>query len=148
MTMTKRDNHAVTSPGLAIGTTTTKVNTGLACAYNIGGRAYSKAATADVFTLAGTSLAVRQTCAFFLLLDASGAATVEQSAIKEASTSTSTTTRYVPGAWDWPDPTDKAVIGAVVITTAGLAFVPGTTALTGVAAYVNAGPDYGSPITY
>lgn len=148
MTMTKRDNHAVTSPGLAIGTTTSKVNTGLACAYNIGGRAYSKAVTADLFTLAGTSLAARQTCAFFLLLDAAGTATVQQSSIKEASTSTSTTTRYVPGAWDWPDPTDKAVIGAVVITNGASAFVPGTTALTGLAAYVNGGPDYGTPIAF
>lgn len=148
MTMTKRDNFAVTSPGLAIGTTTSRVNTGLACAYNINGRTFNRAVTADLFTPAGTALAARQTCVFFLMLDAAGTASVQQSSIQEDTTSTSTTKRYVAGAWDWPDPTDKAVVGAVVIKSGASVFTPGTTALTSVATYINAGQDYGTPIAY
>lgn len=148
MTITKRDNACLQAAALAIGTTTSKVNTGAAVSFTVNGRTYAKAATADLFTLAGTSLAARQACAFFLLLDAAGTASVQQSAIVEASTSTSTTARYLAGAWDWPDPVDKCVIGAVVITNGASAFVPGTTALTTIGSYVNAGPDYGTPITY
>lgn len=148
MSLTRRDNVCLASAGLAIGTTTSKVNTGTAITYTLNGRTYPKAATADLFTLAGTTLAARQTCAFFLWLDAAGTASVTQSDIKEASTSTSTTARYVSGAFEYPEVIDKCLVGVVQIITAGSTFVPGTTALTSVATYVNVGPDLGAPVTY
>ena len=43
---------------------------------------------------------------------------------------------------------DKCLVGAVVVTTGGSTFIPGTTSQATVGAYVNAGPDYGGPITY
>jgi hypothetical protein len=148
MSLTKRDNVCLSNGALAIGTTTQKAKTANAITYTINGRTYNKAATDDLFTLAGTALAARQTSVFWLWLDASGAASVTQSDIKEASTSTSTTARYVPGAFEWPDVVDKCCVGALSITTAGSVFTPGTTALTSVTTYVNAGPDYGLPIAY
>ena len=129
------------------GTTAAKVKTVNAIGYIVNGRTYAKAATDDLFTLSGTTMAAGEVCAFWLYLNAAGTASIEQSAIKKASTTTSTTERYVAGAFDWPDPVDKCCIGAVVITATG-AFVPGTTTTAVMGAFVNAGPDYGAPITY
>ena len=148
MSFTKRDNYALTSGALAIGTTTSKAKTAKDIIYTINGRAYLKAATDDLFTLSGTTSTARQVCVFWLYLDSAGTATVTQSAIKEASTSTSTTTRYVAGGFSWPEVVDKALIGAIVITNAGSSFVPGTTALTSVATYINAAGEYGTPVAY
>lgn len=148
MSLTKRDNVCLTAGGLAIGTTTQKAKTVNAITYTINGRTYTKAATDDLFTLSGTTSTARQVCVFWLWLDSAGTATVTQSAIKEASTSTSTTTRYVAGAFDWPDVVDKCCVGALTVTNGASSFVPGTTALTTVTTYVNAGPDYSAPITY
>lgn len=148
MSLSKRDNYALTSGALAIGTTVQKVKTAKDVNYVINGRAYLKAATDDLFTLSGTTSTARQVTAFYLWLDTAGAASVTQSAIKEASTSTSTTTRYVAGSFGWPEVTDKALIGAVVVTNAGSSFIPGTTSLATIASYINAAGDYGTPITY
>lgn len=148
MTITKRDNACFNSAGLAIATTTQQVKTANALGYSVNGRTYNKAITDNLWTLSGTSLAAREVCVFFLLLDASGTASIQQSAIKPSSASTSTTRRYVAGAFDWPEPADKAVVGAVLVNSGASTFVPGTTALTSVATYINAGPDYGTPIAY
>lgn len=148
MTITRRDNVCMQNGALAIGATTSRAKTVNAITFMVNGRVYNKAATDDLFTLAGTTLTARQTGVFWLWLDASGTASVTQSAIKEASTSTSTTARYVAGAFDWPEVVDKCLIGALQITNGASSFVPGTTALTTVTTYVNAGPDYGGPITY
>lgn len=146
MTASLRDNVSLAAANLAIGTTTSKVRTTTNVAhYTIDGRAYFKAATDDLWTLAGTSLATHEVCAFFLYLNAAGTASIEQSAIKKASTSA---TGYEAGAFSWPDPEGKAVIGAVLIKSGGSAFVPGTTALTSVATYINVALDYGKPIAY
>lgn len=147
MTITKRDNVCLQAAGLASGTTPAKVKTANAIGYTINGRTYNKAATDDLFTLAGTVMAAGEVQAIFLLLDASGTASVQSSGVKKASTTTSTTERYVPGAFNWPDPVDKAVVGAVVIT-ATAAFTPGTTSTATQCVFVNAGPDYGTPIAY
>ena len=56
MTMTHRDNLCVQNGALAIGTTTQKAKTVNAITYTINGRVYNKAATDDLFTLAGTTL--------------------------------------------------------------------------------------------
>ena len=146
MTISVRDNFSAGAANLGIGTTTTKVRTTTNVAmYNIDGRAYFKAATDDLFTLAGTALTTHQVCAFFLYLNAAGTASIEQSAIATASTAAS---GYVAGAFAWPDPDAKAVIGAVLIKSAAAVFTPGTTALTSVATYINVAFDYGKPIAY
>lgn len=146
MTITTRDNFACSAANLAIGTTTTKARTTTNVAhYVIDGRAYFKAATDDLATLSGTSLTTHQVCAFFIWLDAAGTCTVTQSDIATAATATS---GYVAGAIAWPDLPLKACIGAVLIKSAGATFVPGTTALTSVATYINIAFDYGKPIAY
>lgn len=146
MTITTRDNFSCAAANLAIGTTTSRVRTTTnVTQFVINGRAYFKAATDDQWTLAGTALAAHEVCAFFLYLNAAGTASIEQSEIKKASTAAS---GYVAGAFAWPDPADKAVIGAVLIKSGGSAFTPGTTALTSVATYINMAFDYGKPIEY
>ena len=144
--LTKRDNYSLGAANLATGTATAKVRTTTNVSqFVINGRSYFKAATDDLWTLSGTALAANEVCAFFLYLDASGTASVAQSEIKRASTAAS---GYVAGAFEWPDPENKAVIGAVLIKSGGSAFTPGTTALTSVATYINAAGDYGVPIAY
>ena len=149
MTISKRDNFSSAAANLAIGTTTSKVRTTTnVTQYNIDGRSYFKAAADDQWTLSGTSLTTHQVCAFFMMLDASGVATIQQSDVAVASTSTAAGIAYVPGAFTWPDPLNKAVIGAVLVKSAGAVFVPGTTALTSVATYINIAFDYGKAIAY
>lgn len=145
MALSIRDNMSLGSAGLAIGFTTSKAKSVNALDYVINGRAYQKAATDDLFTLSGTALAANQVCAFFLLLDSSGTASVQQSSIAAASTAAS---GYQAGAFEWPDVADKAVIGALLIKSGGSAFTPGTTALTGVTTYINAAVNYSKAITY
>lgn len=146
MTISTRDNFSAAAANLAIGTTTSRVRTTTnVTQYVIDGRAYFKAATDDQWTLSGTALTTHQVCAFFLYLNAAGTASVEQSAIATASTAAS---GYTAGAFAWPDPDVKAVIGAVLIKSAGAVFTPGTTALTSVATYINIAFDYGKPIVY
>lgn len=148
MTTTRRDNVCNQNGALAIGITPAKAKTVNPITYVLNGRAINKAATDDLFTPSGTSLAARQVCVFWCLLDAAGVASVTQSAIRESSTSTSTTARYVAGAFDWPEPVDKTVVGALLVNSGAAAFVPGTTSQAGVTTYVNAGPDYSLPIAY
>ena len=146
MTISLRDNFSCVAANLAIGTTTSKVRTTTNITqYVINGQAYFKAATDDQWTLSGTALTTHQVCAFFLYLNAAGTASVEQSAIATASTAAS---GYVAGAFGWPDPDGKSVIGAVLIKSAAAVFTPGTTALTSVATYINMALDYGKPIAY
>ena len=148
MTTTRRDNVCSQNGTLGIGLTPARARTNAVTTYVLNGRALNKASTDDLFLPAGASLAARQVCVFWCLLDAAGSASMTQSAIREASTSTSTTARYVAGAFDWPEPDGRTVIGAVFINSGAAAFVPGTTSLAGVATYINAGTDYGLPINY
>ncbi len=148
MTTSKRDNVCLGAAGLVIGSTTSQFATTRAVPVVINGRAYNVAIDAtQPFTLPSSivNLAIRQTCAFFILADSSGVLTSQQSSVVTASDSP---TGYVAGAWDWPDVADKAVIGAIVIKSGAAVFTPGTTALTSVATYIDAALDYGKPITY
>lgn len=141
--LTKRDNYSLGSANIGIGTTTQKARTTTnVTQFVINGRSYFKAATDDLWTLSGTALSANQACVFWLYLNAAGTASIEQSAIYTAPGSSG----GVALAFEWPDPVDKAVIGAIVIKSGGSAFTPGTTALTSVATYVNAAGDYGQPI--
>lgn len=142
-----RDNHSFGCASLGIGTTVQKVRTNDIVHFGIAGRAYKKAVTDDLFTLAGTALAANQKCAFFLYLDAAGAASIAQSAI----VSDTALAGYQKGAFEWPaELATKACIGAVVVASLGAVFTPGTTSLAGagVATYVNVAGDLGVPITY
>lgn len=146
MTITTRDNFCLSAANHGIGTTTSKSRTTTnVCHYVINGLAYFKAATDDLFTLAGTALTTHQVCVFWLYLNAAGTASIEQSAIKTASTAAS---GYEAGAFGWPEPVDKAVVGALLIKSAAAVFTPGTTALTSVTTYINVALDYGKPIAY
>lgn len=143
---TKRDNMALTSGALSIGGTSSKVRTNAVVNSNIAGRSYQKASTDDLFTLAGTALAANQVCAFFLYVDAAGTASVSQSAIKAASTNA---VGYQANAFEWPgEDALKVCVGAVLVSSGGSAFTPGTTALTGIAAYHNVTDDLGVGIKY
>lgn len=147
MTISARDNFATTSANVGITSNVAllRVRTNSATSVVIDGRAFALASTDDLWVLAGTALAVQQTCAFFLFLSITGVATVEQSAIVAASTAP---TGYVAGAWAWPDPSARACVGAVVIRSGAAVFTPNTTVLTGVGTYINAALDYGKPITF
>ncbi len=120
-----------------------------AVAFQINGRLYTKAATANLqFSAGHTALAAKEMCAFFVCLDVNGNVTTIQSPIVKNNQEAG----YVPGAWEWPNPSDRAVIGAIVVDCRNAAtFTPNTTDL-GAAdvtdTYVHVGIDYGRPIAY
>ena len=95
MTITTRDNFAMTSANLGITSNVAllRVRSNNITNVAIDGRAFALASTDDLWVLAGTALAVQQTCAFFLFLSITGVATVEQSAIVAASTAQSPAAR-------------------------------------------------------
>lgn len=144
----RRDNCALTSGALSIGTTPARARTNAVVNFNIKGRTYQKASTDDLFILAGTALAIHQVCAFFFMLDAAGTMTIIQSAIKPAATNP---VGYVAGAFEWPEDYDTRVcVGAVLVRSGAAIFTPGVTSLAGggVATYVNVTDDLGVPIGY
>lgn len=149
MTMTTRDNFSAGAAGLVIGSTTTQFATTRAIPVVINGRAVNVAIDATQPFSTATALAARQVCAFFILADASGVLSSQQSSIVTASDTT--TGGYAAGDWDWPDVADKAVIGAVKVQAGSAVFTPGTTALTGgtvTVTYIDVAFDYGKPVTY
>lgn len=149
MSITKRDNFCAAFAALAEGTNANTFKTTAAVSYVINGRGYTKAATDNLpFSAGHTSLAAKQKCAFFVMLDAAGAVTTVQSSIVPNDQAAG----YKSGAWDWPEPAALCCIGAIVVDTRNAAvFVPNTTDL-GAAdvtdTYVNAVLDYGLPISY
>ena len=144
---TLKSAYSLGAAGLAEGTNANTFKTSNALHYAINGRAKLKAATDNLAFSAGhTSLAAKQVCAFFVLLDASGNVTTQQSTIYPNNQSQD----YVARAIEWPNPIDKAVIGAIVVDCRNAAvFVPNTTDL-GAAdvteAYYDVADDYGVPI--
>lgn len=144
-----RPCYSLGAAGLAEGTNANTFQIANILHYVINGRAYRKAATDNLdFTSGHTSLAAKQTCAFFVILDSSGNVTTQQSTVKDSSADPD----YIAGAWEWPHVTDKAVVGAIVVRTDNSAvFVPNTTDLGAtdvVDTYHNVADDYGVPITY
>lgn len=132
--------------GLAEGTNANTFKTSNILHYLINGRAYVKAATDNIAFSAGTALAAKQLCAFFVLIDAAGTVTTQQSAILPNSQAAS----YVARAIEWPHVADKAVIGAIVVDAQNAAtFTPASTDLGAadiVDTYHNAAMDYGTAI--
>lgn len=154
---TVRDNFSHGNAGLAAGTNSGTFKTTNNAGSTIAGRASLKAATDNIAFSAMVktpavpfvNLAASQQCAFFVSLDAAGNVVEEQSKIAPSTTGAG----YVKGAWEWPAETPTyACIGAIVVScNASGAFTPGTTSLGAgnqTVTYVNAGPDYGVPITY
>lgn len=144
-----RPAYSLGAAGLAEGTNANTFRLTNALAYVVAGRSYLKAATDNLAFSAGhTALAVNQTCAFFVWLDAAGTVTTTQSAIRTSPAGAG----YVPGAWEWPEQVDKACIGAIVIRTANAAtFTANSTDFSAtdvIDTFHNVADDYGVPITY
>lgn len=140
-----RDNYATTCGLVDEGTTANKFKTTQAVSYSIGGFAYYKAATDNLTFSAGTALGNSQRCAFFVCLDAAGNVTTLQSPIV-----TPSPTGDQRAAAEIPNPTDKAVIGAIVVTTGAAAtFTPDGTDLSAAGVTFtkyNFVGDYSSPL--
>lgn len=141
-----RDNLCLSAAGVAEGTNANTFKTSNAISYTIAGRAYYKAATDNLAFSAGTALGASKVCAFFVLIDAAGTVTTEQSDIVSPSP-----TGDVARALEIPNPTDKAVVGAIIVQTgSSAAFTPASTDLSAAGVtdtYVNFAGDYGKPIT-
>lgn len=146
---TIRKSYSLGAAGLAEGTNANTFRTTNAVHYVIDGRAFLKAATDNLpFSAGHTALAAKQTAAFFVWLDAAGAVTTTQAAVRPSPAGAA----YVPGAWEWPEAADKACIGAIVIRTDNVAtFTANTTdfgATDVVDTFHNVADDYGVSITY
>ena len=123
---TYRDNFAATYALVDEGTNANTVKTTQAVSYTINGFGYYKAATDNLAFSAGhTALGNNQRCAFFLCLDSAGNLSTIQGDIV-----TPSPTGDQRKAAEIPNPADKAVIGAIVVTTGAAAtFTPGATDL-------------------
>jgi hypothetical protein len=106
--------RCTTSVALAIGTTKSKLTTGAAAQYCIGGVAYTKAATADLFTHTDTTVQAADTTKFYLCtLDASGNGLITQG--------TSTALPEIARS------AGEVPVGYIKVVTDGVTFTPGTT---------------------
>lgn len=124
--MNFRDNYATTVAGVAEGTNANTFRIVNATNYSIAGLGYLKAATDNLaFTAGHTALGNSQRCAFFVCLDTAGTVTTIQGDIVTPSPS-----GEVRRAAEIPNPTDRVVIGAILVTTGSSAtFTPGSTDL-------------------
>lgn len=142
-----RDNFCLSAAGIAEGTNANTFKTTYAITYVINGRTYYKGATDNLAFSAGTALAAKQACVFFVLIDSAGTVTTSQSAIVANASGSG----YVPTAFEWPNPADKAVIGAIRVSTNNSAtFTPAGTDLSAtdvVDTAFDVAVDYGTPIT-
>lgn len=115
-------NHTgSTAPACARGTTATKAKTTNNTTYICGGAPIAKAATDDLWTLSGTTVAVSSWQKYLLLLDASGTASIQEGV--QSTTSAAAVKMARPAA-------GQTVIGVITVATNGsTTFIPGTTAL-------------------
>lgn len=146
---TIRKSYSLGAAGLAEGTAANTFRTTNAVTYVIDGRSYFKAATDNLAFSAGhAALAAKQTSAFYVWLDAAGAVSTTQAAVRPSPAGTG----YLAGAWEWPEADGKACIGAIVIRTDNAATFTANTTDFGAADVIdtfhNVADDYGVPITY
>lgn len=141
-----RDNFAAACALVDEGTNANTIKTTQPVSFNINGFGYFKAATDNVaFTAGHTALGNSQRCAFFVCLDAAGNISTIQGDIVTPSPAGDQRR-----AAEIPNPTDRAVIGALVVTTGAAAtFTPNATDLSAagitVAKYNFVG-DYGNTL--
>jgi hypothetical protein len=144
--LTTRDNFTLDSFGVAEGTDANTFQLTRAGDYSINGVSYHKAAANNLPFTAGTALAAKQQCVFFVAIDANGTVSTIQSEIRADITEQS----YVQKAIEWPNRTTLAILGAIhVRTTVASTFTPGSTDLSAsnvVDAYRDAAGDYSKPI--
>lgn len=142
-----RSCYSLGCAGLAEGTNANTFKTSNAIQYVIAGRSYYKAATDNLAFSSGTAMAAKKKAVFWVLIDAAGTVTTEQSTTYDGSQSAS----YVSRAIEPPLYADKACIGAIVIETHNAAtFTPGSVDLSAtdvVDTYANFADDYGVPVT-
>ena len=121
-----RDNYATTCGVVDEGTNANTFKTTQPVSYSIGGVGAFKAATDNVaFTAGHTALGNSQRCAFFVCLDAAGTfSTIQGTIVTPSPTGEQRTAAEIP------NPADRVVIGALVVTTGAAAtFTPGATDL-------------------
>ncbi len=129
--MNSRDNVCLTSAGLAEGTNANTFQIARGFDAVINGRNIRKATTDNIAFAAftGTSFAAQAAgtiAAYFFMMDAAGAVTVIQSAIRPRPGLAT----YEPGVWEWPDREGFVCIGALTVRTNGTAtFTAGSTDL-------------------
>lgn len=126
MTTQFRDNYATTAGVPDEGTNPNTFKITNPVSYSIGGIGYYKGATDNLpFSAGHAALGNSQRCAFFVCLDAAGNVTTLQSPIVPPSPAGDSR-----AAVEIPNPTDRAVIGAIVVTTGAAAtFTPNSTDL-------------------
>lgn len=130
-------NRALTAAGVARGTTAQKVKTVNALTYNINGTFFSKAATDDFWTLSGTTVPALSWQKYALLIDGTGAASIQEAAASNISVAAVgwRTAGFNNSPWHpiiamLNGGTGKAVVAVLTIqTAAATTFIPGTTAL-------------------
>ena len=147
--LSHRDNYSLGFAALAAGTLGT-YNTG-AINYSRDARGFTKAATtnASTFTTSGAgfvgNLGNNQQSVFFVCLNDAGTFSTIQSAIEIALSGVG----YVSKSVEWPNPADRAVVGAIHISCSGAqTFTVGTTVpgTANTAVFYNVVGDYGKPI--
>ena len=133
-------NCAYSAAGAAQATTTTQAKIVNTTTYTIAGKILSKAATDNYWTLAGTTVAANSFQKYALLIDDTGAASVQeatQSTVSAAAVTWGNVTALAKAAPQNPYAPiismlsgSKAILSILTIATAtATTFVPGTTAL-------------------
>lgn len=127
-------NQPLTAAGVATATTTSKAKTVNTLTYLIAGVFFSKGATDNFWTLSGTTVAASSWQKYLLLIDSSGAASIQegtQSLVSAAAVSWTNVT----GVSRWGPLLSVLNAGKCIVSTLTIAtdathtFVPGTTLL-------------------
>ncbi len=141
MTISSRDNFTTTSGALAAGTNAGTFQITQPVNFTVNGWGFQRAALNNIAFSAGHAAQLAgQRAAYFVLVDAAGAITTIQSQIVAPGTPTDR-----QFAAEVPNPADRTVIGAIVLTGA---FTPGAaTALAGLSpVFYNYVTDYSNSV--
>ncbi len=153
---TQRDNYSLGCAGLSAGTAGS-VSIGNILHYQIAGRTYVKAATANIAlsllasvpAVATQNLGNNQVTCLFFYIDAAGTVTYKQNPTLRTGAAGA---GYASGGFEWPlEEPNHAIIGAVKVSAgAAQTFTVGTTVFgtANTATFYNVGNDLGVPIPY
>jgi len=133
--------------GLAVGSTATGIAiaapNGAGVDFAINGKLYHKADAATTAITAAAVQAIASTCLYLVCLNASGTV----STVKGIAVLTADLTAGA-AVLEWPDPVeDTCPIGAIKVVTVASTYTAGTTALTGIATYIDLMTIPTSPLT-